>query len=485
MDTPGYRIDVNPADDGLSALSEEMHGLLKTCFDQMATSREDFWNPPPIAELAKRFSLSNVEEGTETKKVYESLRAIMPYGCNNRHPRWWGWVNGAGNFTAVGAELVAATMNTNLGGRNQGASEVERAVLEFLVNLAGLDKEKAFGILTTGTSQATIIALATARVKCFGEDVKRKGIHGLPEVAVYAKEGAHVCVAKACEILGHGSDCVRFFTSPDHLKELVKKDRLQGVKPLAVVGTAGCVNRGTYDNLAALGEYCHQEDIWFHVDAAFGFWILLAEAKWSTLIEGISTASSIALDFHKWTGVPYSAGACLIHDRVLQLKTFANRPAYLSASNQGESGASGLAGGNLWFCDYGYDLSRPFSALKVWTVLKSVGTRTLGQTITDNCRQAALMAKLVEERNSQGKDGDVWPACEVVSNVCCLRVRADVNVKELAEKLQLARVVVFSTTIVDEVECLRAALVNHRTTDQDIDIAVEAVFAHVAKWPTP
>ena len=140
--------------------------------------------------------------------------------------------------------------------------------------------------------------------------------------------------------------------------------------------------------------------------------------------------------------------------------------------------------GDLWFCDYGYDLSRPFTALKVWTVLKSVGTRTLGLTITDNCRQAARMASLVSERNSKGEE-DVWPAFEVVSNVCCLRVRADINVKELAEKLQLARIVVFSTTIIDGEECLRAALVNHRTSDPDIDIAVEAVFECLAVWPSP
>ena len=125
---------------------------------------------------------------------------------------------------------------------------------------------------------------------------------------------------------------------------------------------------------------------------------------------------------------------------VSNFKTFSSRPSYLSASHQGEAGSGGLAGGDLWFCDYGYDLSRPFTALKVWTVLKSVGTRTLGLTITDNCRQAARMASLVSERNSKGEEG-VWPAFEVVSNVCCLRVRADINVKELAEKLQLEEVV--------------------------------------------
>ena len=197
----------------------------------------------------------------------------------------------------------------------------------------------------------------------------------------------------------------------------------------------------------------------------------------------MSSACSIALDFHKWVGVPYSAGACLIHDKELQFNAFANRPTYLHGSRRGDSGGDGLSGGDLWMCDYGYDLSRPFTALKVWTVLKSVGTDALGKSITDNCYQAALMATLVSERNRSG-DKAVWPACEVVSNVCCLRVKAGINVKELAEKLQLAKIVVFSTNIIDGVECLRAALVNHRTTEKDIEIAVKAVFDHVAKWPS-
>ena len=480
MNTPGRRID--PADEnGIDNLHNELSQLLDTCCDQMKTTRTDFWNPPPLEELAKRFSLADADQGAETKEVYEDLRAIMPYGANSRHPRWWGWVNGGGNFTAVGAELVAATMNTNMGARNQGAVEVERAVIEFLVRTAGLDQEKAFGILTTGTSQATILAFAAARVKCFGVDVKKKGILGLGPVAVYAKDGAHVCVAKACAILGHGSDCVRQFNSFDHLKQLVAEDKANGIKPMIVVGTAGCVNRGTYDNLAGIGEFCASEDIWFHVDAAFGFWILLAESKWSSLINGISMANSIALDFHKWTGVPYSCGACLIHDRDLHYKTFSDRPAYLAASNTGNPGSNGLAGGDLWFCDYGFDLSRGFMALKAWTVLKSVGTRKLGLSITDNCRQAARMASIVKDRNRRGQQS-VTVACDVVSNVCCLRIRDGVNVKILAEQLQLARIVCYSTTMVDGVECIRAALVNHRTTDEDIDVAIEALFSFVEKY---
>lgn len=463
----GYRVDP----ENLSELSSDLHDLLDTCVENMKSTREDLWNPPNNKELAESFSLSASADACDTKDVYDKLRSIMPYGTNQKHPRWWGWVNGGGNFTAVGAELVAATINTNMGGRNQGCVEVERAVIEFLVNLAGMDAQKAFGVLTTGTSQATVLAMAAARAKKFGIDVKKKGIRALPEISVYVKDGAHVCVAKAIELLGHGSDSMRTFTSFDHLTQLVAEDKANGIVPMAIVGTAGCVNRGTYDDLQSIGKFCQQEDIWFHVDGAFGYWILLAEKKWSSLISGIERANSVALDFHKWIGVPYAVGACLINDRELHYKTFSNRPSYLAPSTGTVPGSDGLAGGDLWFCDYGIDLSRPFSALKCWTTLKAVGTRKLGEVVTDNCRQAARMATIIKNLNKSGNNS-ITVACDVVSNVCCMFLR-DADPRDIAAKLQVAKIVVFSTTLVNGKECLRAALVNHRTTDADIDYAME------------
>jgi glutamate/tyrosine decarboxylase-like PLP-dependent enzyme len=465
----GYRVD--PKDIG--ALGTDLHALLDTCIDTMKTTRDDFWNPPDNKALAAQFSLADNDNGSDTKAVYDKLRAIMPYGSNQKHPRWWGWVNGGGNMTAVGAELVAATINTNMGGRNQGCVEVERAVIDYLVKTAGMDSQKSFGVLTTGTSQATVLAMAAARAKKFGLDVKKKGIRNLPDVAVYVKNGAHVCVEKAIELLGHGSDSMRHFEDFAQLTEMVAADKSKGIVPMAIVGTAGCVNRGTYDDLNAIGRFCEQEDIWFHVDGAFGYWILLADPKWSRLISGIERANSVALDFHKWVGVPYAVGACLMSDRELHYKTFSNRPSYLTPSIGDTPGSDGLAGGDLWFCDYGIDLSRPFHALKCWTTLKSVGTKKIGQFITDNCRQAARMENIVKTMNKNG-DMSIVMACDVVSNVVCMNL-AGVDSREIAAKLQVEKKVVFSTTLVNGQECLRAAFVNHRTTDADIDYSIAEV----------
>ncbi len=359
-------------------------------------------------------------------------------------------------------------MNSNCGGRDHGAMEVERATLDWLLDVSGLP-DTASAILTTGTSNATILALTAARNKRFGQDVRQTGIQELPKVAVYVRKGTHSCIGKALESMGYGSDAIHVVETNDDMRmnlsslaEAVARDRAQGRVPLAVIGTAGSVNTGAYDALHDIADFCEEQGIWFHVDAAFGFWARLAQAPWAHLVEGMERANSIACDFHKWMSVPYDCGACMIYDRTLHFDTFTSRPNYLEQQEQG------LGGGDLWFCDYGLELSRGFRALKVWTAIKSIGTEAFANSITDNCKQGALMAELVDA-------SDVLElAFDVSSNVCCFYI-AHGDVNEVAAELQLSGEAVFSTTFIKEKPCLRAALVNHRTTSDDIRQSIQAV----------
>ncbi|KKK92107.1 hypothetical protein LCGC14_2706230 [marine sediment metagenome] len=162
----------------------------------------------------------------------------------------------------------------------------------------------------------------------------------------------------------------------------------------------------------------------------------------------------------------HDSAACLVRDGATLRETFSERPDYLAAGQ-------GLAGGDLWFCDYGTELSRGFRALKVWASLQALGTDALGAAISDNCRQAALMGALVSEAPR------LTLARPVISNLCVFHV-AGASAAEVAARLQLSGEVVFSTTRIDGAECLRAAIVNHRTTTADIHAAVNAVLAAIA-----
>ncbi|WP_428926765.1 pyridoxal phosphate-dependent decarboxylase family protein [Marinibacterium sp. SX1] len=467
MTDEGHHLDPTDWDD----FSEQMHGLLDACLARMEATRSLPWRPVPD-DFADSVALDGAPQALDA--VFARMTGpIMAQATGNTHPRFWGWVHGSGLPVSVGAELVAATMNANTGGRWQGATDVERAVLSYLHDVAGMAPE-ASGILTGGTSQATILALTTARARLFGTDIRRTGLAGLPPVRVYIAEGGHSCVAKALEIMGHGSDSLTRIPptadqrmDPAALQRAITADRARGITPLAIVGTAGSVGIGAFDDLDALADIARHLSIWLHVDAAFGFWIRLAEAPWRDLARGLHRADSIALDLHKWIGVPYACGACLIADAAAHRAAFTARPDYLA------SAAEGLAGGDHWFCDYGMDLSRGFAALKAWAAIATHGSAAFSRAITDNCRQAALMGELA--RTTPGMD----LATPVISNVCCIFTPGH-DPAALAARLQLDGTAVFSTGTVDGRPCLRAAIVNHRTTGDDIHAAIAALSALLA-----
>lgn len=309
MTAEGYRLD--PSDWG--AFRHRFHALLGTCIDRMQAARELPWIEKP-ADIAAKVALRDVRQGQNVGAVFDRMIAdIMPYATGNTHPRFFGWVHGTGLPIAAAAELVAVVMNSNMGGRDHGGVEVERAVIDWMCRLAGLP-DTAFGTLTTGTSQATILALSTARTRLLGDDIRRKGIAAFPNIGIYIAEGGHACVAKALEVLGHGSDSLRKIALTPNgqmdlsaLADAVVRDRTAGLLPLAVVGTAGSVNTGAYDPLDALADYCAAQGIWLHIDAAFGFWSMLADDPWRGLTQGIGCVDSIATDFHKWMAVPMTA----------------------------------------------------------------------------------------------------------------------------------------------------------------------------------
>ncbi len=448
-----------------SAFRDRAHSLLDQCLTQMETARDHPWQAPP-EDAAARYAIG--KGGDLMTRITDD---VLPFHGGNTHPRFWGWVQGAGLASDFLAGMVAAALNANCGGRNHGANEMERAVIDWTRRKMGYP-DGASGVLVTGTSQATVIALQAARVRAQG-NLRSEGT--LPGYTFYAREGVHNAARKAIELLGVGHKALRLIPVQDGrmdvaaLRARILKDRAAGHRPLAIIGTAGSVDVGAYDDLNALADVARDTGLWLHVDGAFGAWTRLADAPWRTLTDGIDRADSIALDFHKWMSVGYDCGLALIRDEADHRAAFAARPAYLQGADQG------LAGGDPWFCDYGIDLSRGNRAIKVWCALEMFGEEAFADAITRNCRQAALMGREAQARG-------MAVLAPVVSNVCVFTADPALDPADqsrlnaaIAEELQLSGQAVFSTTLVDGVTCLRAAIVNHRTTDADVIAALEAV----------
>ena len=449
------------------------HRMLNDMFDELEALRDrPVWRRQPDALRAEwRQPLPN--HSSPPDQVYADYqRLIAPYDNGNRHPRFFGWVHGAGNPVGMLADMLAAGLNANLGGRDHAAIDCERQVIRWAAEVLGLPADSS-GLLVTGTSIANFMAVVIARTAALGPKVREEGVAGAKRLVAYASEAVHGCIAKALDMAGLGSRQLRLIgcnrsgsLDIERLIAAITADRDQGNTPFLVVGTAGSVDTGAIDDLRGIADVCRREGLWFHVDAAFGA-IAMTSARLRPLFAGIERAHSVGFDFHKWAQVPYDAGCLVVRDPAAHLAAFRRPAAYLARSTRG------LAAGDPWPCDLGPDLSRGFRALKVWMTLKTFGTDRLGQCVEHTCRLAQALADRI----------DAHPLLErmapVPLNIVCFRFRPEGDEVQaaIAADLQERGIAAPSTTVIGGHTVLRAAVVNHRTQVEDIDALIEGVLA--------
>jgi glutamate/tyrosine decarboxylase-like PLP-dependent enzyme len=432
------------------------------------------WQPAPD-EVRARFRANVPESPTPLEAVHgEFLRDILPYASGNVHPGFMGWVHGGGTPVGIVAEMLAAGLNANLGGRDHAPIEVERQLVRWMQRIFGFP-ESASGLFVTGTSMANLIGVLIARDAELGFEVRCAGVAESPKrLTAYASAAAHSCIAKALDIAGIGSDALRAIPvdahhriSLDALRAAIAEDRRAGRTPFLAVGTAGTVDTGSIDDLAGLAAICREERLWFHVDGAYGALAMLAPDL-APRLAGIERADSLAFDFHKWGQVPYDAGFILVRDGVLHRNGFATSAPYLRRELRG------LAAGAPWPCDFGPDLSRGFRALKAWFTLKVYGTAALGAAIARTC----ALARYLEMRVAARPELELLAPVEL--NVVCFRYRSEdaqrINPR-IAIELQESGVAAPSTTTLEGRLAIRAAIVNHRTSEKEIDLLVEKTVA--------
>jgi aromatic-L-amino-acid decarboxylase len=432
------------------------------------------WQPIPD-EVRALFSAPLPTAPTDLAVVHqEFLRNILPYATGNSHPGFMGWVHGGGNPAGLLAEMLAAGLNANLGGRDHVPIEVERQIVRWVGELFGFP-ESATGLFVTGSSMANLLGVLVARTSALGVAVRHKGVAaGQQRLVAYVSSAAHGCIAQAMDLSGLGIDALRVVPTNqrhqidlDALETAIAVDRSAAFMPFLVVGTAGTVDIGAVDDLATLADIAHREKLWFHVDGALGALAILAPDL-APRLAGIERADSIALDFHKWAQVPYDAGFIIVRNGRLHQKTFASPAAYLRRETRG------LAAGSPWPCDFGPDLSRGFRALKTWFTLKVYGTEALGAVMSRTC----ALARYLEARILETPELELLAPVQL--NIVCFRYRGrDANRlnAKIVTDLQESGVCAPSTTMIGLDLAIRAAIVNHRTERRDIDVLVNAVLA--------
>jgi glutamate/tyrosine decarboxylase-like PLP-dependent enzyme len=340
----------------------------------------------------------------------------------------------------------------------------------------------ASGLLTSGCSAANLIGLAVARNAKAGYDLRKEGLRGRSaRMLVYASEEIHSSIRKAVEILGLGRDSLRKVPVNEEyqidialLSKTIAADRQAGHNPICVVGAAGTTNTGAFDDLDSLADLCREEDLWLHVDGAFGAWAVL-DPSVRALAAGMERADSLAFDLHKWMYMQFEIGCLLVRDEAAHRAAFSQSPVYISREGDGR----GLTGGDLpWFTDYGYQLSTGFRGLKAWMSLKEHGLRKYSRLIQQNLEQVRYLVSLIEAAP------ELELAAPVPLNVVCFRYLRpglpDTNLnrinQEILVELQEQGIAVLSGSWVEGRYVMRLGHTNHRTKNSDFDLLVREVI---------
>jgi glutamate/tyrosine decarboxylase-like PLP-dependent enzyme len=424
-------------------------------------------------EMTARLREPPPESGQDFAPVLDIFAAdVAPFACRVNHPRFLAFIPSAPSFLSVLGDLLCAGTNFFAGVwcEAAGPAQVELVVLDWFRQFLGLPETTA-GVLTGGGSEANLTALAVARER-LDEEQRRKAV-------LYVGEQRHWSVDRAMKILGFRADQVRSVGSDDvyrmplaQLNGWIATDRAAGRFPWAVVANGGATNTGALDPLAEIADICVREQLWFHVDAAYG-WTAVLTNEGRNLFAGIERADSVTLDPHKWLAQAFEAGCVLVRDRRRLTETFTLRPEYMQDVAPAEDEVN--------FADRGLALTRRFRALKIWLSMKVLGVSWYRQLVEHCCRLADLGQALLE---NTGRFEILSP--RQLSIVCFRYVPVGFNARSAADEQHLNKLnlrlidavraterAFLSSTKLGGRVAIRFCFINWRTTTADVEEVVE------------
>lgn len=413
----------------------------------------------------------------ETGLPEEALRGLQDVARHSRaqNGRFFGYVLGSGEPVAAVADLLCSVLNQNVTAWRSAPAAVtlERTVVDWLAQAVACPNFR--GILTGGGSAANLMALAMAREAI--APANERGLRAGSPVAIYASTEVHMSIPKAVALLGIGRDNLRLIpvdTSyrmiPDHLEDALQRDKNAGITPVAIVATAGTVNTGAIDPLPQIASIAAKHGAWLHVDGAYGALGAIAVPE---KFQGLDLADSVSLDPHKWLYQPIDCGCLLHRDAAAAHRAFAHSGEYVRALS-----SDPIEGQALF--EESIELSRRFRALKLWFSLRYHGFAAIRKSIEKDLAHAQRLADSIAKE----------PALELLAPVelsaVCFRFVGKRNLPEaklnqlnleILKRIVARGRVYLSNATLHSKFCLRACIVNHRTTDADIDAIPSEVLS--------
>jgi aromatic-L-amino-acid decarboxylase len=421
--------------------------------------------------------------GAPAGAVLEHAADVLLSGSTlNGHPRFFGYITSSASPIGALADLLAASLNANCGAwaLSPVATEIERQTVRWVAELIGFPTDSG-GIMVSGGNVANLACFVAATRDRAQADVRAHGVNSGGRMLVYASSEVHTWLEKTADMCGLGLDAVRsvpvdgaLAMRTDALREQIDRDRRDGFRPAIVVGTAGSVGTAAIDPLRELSAIAKENDLWFHVDGAYGAPAAMLPDSPADL-RALALADSVAVDPHKWLYAPLEAGCALVRRPSALHDAFSFHPPYFTFDGQAEDPPTN-------FYEWGPQNSRGFRALKVWTTIQQVGREGYQRMIADDIALSREMHRLASgeaelEALTQGLSINTFRYIPLGLD------RKAVGAKEYLNELNtalLARVqaegtAYLSNALIDGNFALRACIVNFRTTSADVRATIDVI----------
>ncbi len=405
---------------------DEFHAAAERAVAWMSTYLRDIEQYPVLAQTApgdlRRSLPAAPPHGAESiDAIFEDLdRLIVPASTHWNSPGFLAYFASSASAAGILGEMIAAAFNANamLWRTSPAATELEVVAVDWLRQLLGLP-ERFFGVINDTASSSTLYALAAAREALSDLRIRDEGMSGrghVPALRFYASDEAHSSVEKAGIVLGLGRRGLRriavdddYRMDPVALEAAIHDDVAAGIRPMAVVATAGTTSTTSVDPIPKIAAVCERHGLWLHVDAAYaGAAAVAPELRW--VLRGAERADSIVVNPHKWLFTPIDCSVLWTRRPDVLRDAFSLVPEYLRSGDEADPQAPNLM-------DYGVSLGRRFRALKLWLVIRRFGSDGLAARVRFHCSLARTLADRVRE------SADFELLAPVPLSVVCLRAR--------------------------------------------------------------
>jgi glutamate/tyrosine decarboxylase-like PLP-dependent enzyme len=421
--------------------------------------------PTSAAKVTTDFAPLPTDGAGGSEALLEFKRRFNDLMVASAGPRYWGFVTGGTTPAAIMGDMLATIFDQNtqtIKGHGDLSGLVEFETVRMLRQLFGLPDDFLGGFVT-GATMSNFTCLGVARQwigKQMGIDIAKNGV---PSTVPILAAVPHSSSIKALSMLGLGSSNIQIVKTIDTTREAMDIATLEGKiqslngEPFILISSGGTVNTVDYDDFQAIARLKEKYNFWWHIDAAFGGFAAISPA-YAHLLAGWEHADSITIDGHKWLNVPYESAFFFVKEKhkVLQVETFQNSNApYLGDPLE-----------NFNFLNFLPENSRRFKALPAWFTLKAYGKEGYRQIVEHNITQARQLGAFISR-------SDYFELLAPVRlNTVCFTLKNGeaVEVQAFLDRLNDSGKVFMTPTLFNGRKGIRAALVNWRTTDEDVKI---------------